>query len=168
MVQSIELARAGQNRNLHAIDENSTVCMYFSLALEDDSVIDSNFSGKPATFTMGDGNILAGFEALLVGLLPGQTCSFLVPPENGFGEHNSENLQTLKPDQFPAAMELSVGLVVSFSEFSENSLLGVIKVIDGDDIVVDFNHPLAGKSIVFKVEILSVAQIDAVVRIVAD
>ena len=59
------------------IDTGTTVTLHFSLALEDGCMVDSNFEGKPATFTIGDGNLLPGFESLLMGLVDGDEREFL-------------------------------------------------------------------------------------------
>lgn len=138
------------------ITRKSQVKLHFSLALEDGSIIDSNFDGTPARFCMGDGSLLSGFEDVLVGMHVGQGNSFVITPEHGFGQHNPSNLQTMKRNQFAPDMTLSVGLVVSFADAAKGELPGVISAIDEDEVVVDFNHPLAGKAIVFKVKIIEV------------
>ncbi len=138
------------------ISNASTVTLHFSLALEDGSIIDSNFEGEPATFTMGDGSLLSGFESVLLGLKKGQKSTFSITPEHGFGQHNPSNLQTIKRQQFAPDTELSIGLVMSFADAAKGELPGVISEINADDVVVDFNHPLAGKTIVFNVHIIKV------------
>jgi FKBP-type peptidyl-prolyl cis-trans isomerase SlpA len=87
----------------------------------------------------------------------GEHQTFTVTPENGFGQHNPANLQTLKRHQFGSDMVLEQGLVVSFSDAANTELPGVVKTIDGDDVVMDFNHPLAGVELKFEVEILAVS-----------
>lgn len=131
--------------------------MHFSLALEDGSIIDSNFTKAPARFTIGDGNLLPGFENQLIGLAAGDKATFRITPEQGFGQHNPSNVQHVKRKLFPADMELIPGLVVSFADAGRGQLPGVLATIDGDDVAVDFNHPLAGKLIVFAVHILDVS-----------
>ena len=144
------------------ITENSKVTLHFSLALEDGSIIDSNFEGAPATFTMGDGSLLPGFEDALVGLSIDQRSSFVIGPERGFGQRNPSNLQTLKRKEFATDMELSVGLVISFADAAKGELPGVISAFSDEEVIVDFNHPLAGKSILFEVQIISIETADAV------
>lgn len=139
------------------ITRNSRVTLYFSLALEDSSIIDSNFDGAPATFTMGDGSLLSGFEDVLIGMSVDQENSFLITPEHGFGQHNPSNLQTIKRKQFAPDMALSIGLVISFADAAKGELPGVISGIGEDEIIVDFNHPLAGKTITFDVHIVKIA-----------
>ena len=142
-------------------DENlitraSRVTLYFSLSLEDGAVIDSNFEQRPATLNIGDGNLPPGFEEHLLGLQVGQKASFTVLPEKAFGQHNPSNIQLIKRDTFAEDMALSEGLVVSFADAARGELPGVIQAIGEDEVRVNFNHPLAGKKLIFKVEIVAV------------
>lgn len=140
------------------ITENSLVTLHFSLALADGEVIDSNFHGNAATFQMGDGSLLEGFEACLLGLNVGDRETFHVPAEKAFGPHLEDNIQNFKRHQFGVDIVLEPGVVVSFADASGAELPGVVSRLDGDYVVVDFNHPLAGKDITFMVSILSIAE----------
>ncbi|MDG2017962.1 MAG: peptidylprolyl isomerase [Porticoccaceae bacterium] len=136
------------------IDQGVKVTMSFSLALENGELIDSNFDTQPATFIMGDGNLLPGFEVPLKGLKAGDKGEFVISPENAFGQRNPENMQQLARDNFDQE-SLNVGDVFSFQN-GEGELPGVIMEIGDDSIKVDFNHPLAGRNIIFKVDIVEV------------
>lgn len=139
------------------IGEGTRVTLHFSLSLEDGELIDSNFDGQPATFEVGDGNMLPGFERALFGLEPGSRASFTIPPEDGFGLHQQENIQRLSRGSFAADTVLEEGLVMSFDDRGQGELPGIISKIDSSFVWVDFNHPLAGRTIVFKVAIIDVA-----------
>ncbi|BFM10416.1 FKBP-type peptidyl-prolyl cis-trans isomerase [Simiduia litorea] len=138
------------------VAEGSQLTIHFSLALRDGSVIDSNFDAKPATFTLGDGNMLQGFERCLIGMREGQRESFVVLPEHGFGQSNPNNVQIIPRTAFAADMALAEGLVVSFADAQKAELPGVIKAFNVDQVTVDFNHPLAGQDIIFDVQVVSV------------
>lgn len=138
------------------IGTGATVSMHFRLSLEDGAVIDSTFEKSPAEFTVGDGKLLPGFEKKLMGMVAGQAQTFTVLPEEGFGQPNPNNLQSFRPDVFAKDMELAEGLVVSFADANKAELPGVVKSISADEVVVDFNHPLAGRNIQFEVDILAV------------
>ena len=137
------------------IDQGTKVTMSFSLALENGELIDSNFDAQPATFVIGDGNLLPGFEAPLKGLKAGEQGEFVISPENAFGQRNPENMQQLKRDNFDQE-SLHLGDVFSFQN-GEGELPGVIVEIGDEYVSVDFNHPLAGRNIIFKVDIVEVA-----------
>ncbi len=138
------------------VGEGTEVTLHFALKLADGVVIDSTFEGEPATFEVGDGNLLAGFEKVLQGLAAGVKNTFVVGPEEGFGQVNPNNVQEIPRDQFAADMELSEGLMLSFADAQKSELPGVVKSFDDNVVVIDFNHPLAGRDLHFEVEILAV------------
>jgi len=137
------------------------VTLHFSLALTDGSIVDSNFDGKPATFTVGDGNLLPGFEAALMGAKAGDTRECVLPASEAFGDSNPSNVQTFPRQQFARLLAnttdpVEPGTVLSFTDSGGNEIPGVLKQIGELTIVVDFNHPLAGREIVFRAQIISV------------
>ena len=138
------------------VAEGRRLSIHFALRLRDGSVVDSNFDGKPANFTLGDGNLLPGFERHLLGMTAGQRETYVVTPEQGFGQANPNNVQTFPRDTFAPDMELAEGLVVSFADAQKSELPGVVTGFTDVDVTVDFNHPLAGKDILFDVQIVSV------------
>ncbi|WP_439510688.1 FKBP-type peptidyl-prolyl cis-trans isomerase [Marinimicrobium koreense] len=138
------------------VGPGTTVTLHFSLRLEDGEEIDSNFDKDPATFTVGDGNLLPGFEKVLFGLMPGDKQEFTIPPEDGFGQHNPSNMQEMPRDQFGPDIELEEGLMLSFADAQKAELPGVVREFDDQRVLIDFNHPLAGRDILFKVAVLNV------------
>ncbi|MEP3350208.1 MAG: peptidylprolyl isomerase [Marinomonas sp.] len=139
---------------MSVITESSRVTLHFELSLEDGSIVDSNFSQTPASFVFGDGSLLPAFEEALLGMSVDQESSLVMPPEKAFGVHNESNIQRMPRSQF--AMDLEEGMVVSFADMSKNELPGVIAEIGDKEVVVDFNHPLAGRSLTFKVRIVAI------------
>lgn len=136
------------------IEQGIRVTLFFSLTLENGETVDSNFDSKPATFTLGDGNLLPGFEAPLVGLEAGAEGEFIIAPEHAFGQRNPENIQQLSRDNFEQET-LQIGDVFSFQN-GDGELPGVIAGIQENRVEVDFNHPLAGRRIIFTVKIVDV------------
>jgi len=131
------------------------VSLHFALHLQSGEVVDSNFDGNPASFTIGDGNLLPGFERRLFGLRSGEKAEYLIPPEDAFGQPNPGNIQRFSRSQF-VGTELAEGLVISFADAQKAELPGVIKAFDDTEVTVDFNHPLAGHSLLFSVHIVDV------------
>lgn len=141
---------------MNQIHENSKVTLNFALRLEDGATVDSTFERSPATLTVGDGNLPEGFEKHLLGLSSGDRRTIQVPPEDAFGQVNAANVQHFKREQFAQAGELEAGMVLSFQDAGGNELPGVVSTFDDHEVTVDFNHPLAGKTLEFEVEILEV------------
>lgn len=135
---------------------DTEVTLHFSLSLENGEAVDSNFGAAPATFVLGDGNMLPGFEQCLLGMKVGEQRSFRVPPEKGFGQANSNNVQTIDRAQFSPGIALAEGLVVAFADAAGGELPGVVKAVNEDVVEVDFNHPLAGRTITFVAHIIAI------------
>nr|WP_218173395.1 FKBP-type peptidyl-prolyl cis-trans isomerase [Pseudomonas gingeri] len=137
------------------IGQNTQVTLHFALRLENGDTVDSTFDKTPATFKVGDGSLLPGFEAALFGFKAGDKRSLTIPAENAFGQPNPQNVQIIPRSQFQG-MELSEGLLVIFNDAANTELPGVVKAFDDVEVTVDFNHPLAGKTLTFDVEIFEV------------
>ena len=138
------------------IQEGSSVTLHFSLLLPSGEEIDSTRNAKPATFVVGDGNLLPGFEASLMGKSTGYAEQIRLQPEHAFGERNDANIRLLPRDKFSElGNDLEEGLMVSFQS-PEGELPGVVIAVYEDTLKVDFNHPLSGREIIFDVAILDV------------
>jgi len=133
------------------VSEGTRVYLNFSVSLEDGSEVDTNFGGDPVDFVIGDGSLLPGFERRLFGMAAGERQMFTVSPENAFGQPNDNNLQFLPREQFDQDIELEIGLVFSFADASGGELPGMVIEFDEAEVTVDFNHPLAGRTIFFDV-----------------
>lgn len=138
------------------ISEGTRVTLNFALILDDGSEVDSNFEKEPASFAVGDGSLLPGFERALFGLKSGDEATLEIPPEDGFGQPNDNNFQTIKRDQFDVDSELQEGMVFSFADAAGGELPGVVKTFDAEEVTIDFNHPLAGRTLSFRVAIHNV------------
>ncbi|AIZ31602.1 peptidylprolyl isomerase [Pseudomonas sp. K1(2024)] len=137
------------------IGQNTEVTLHFALHLENGDTVDSTFDKAPATFKVGDGNLLPGFENALFGFKAGDERTLSIAPENAFGQPNPQNVQVMPRTQFEG-MELSDGLLVIFNDAANTELPGVVKAFDDNQVTIDFNHPLAGKTLSFEVKILDV------------
>lgn len=138
------------------IGPGSEVLMHFTLSLADGTVADSTRDGEPLRFVMGDGTLIEGLELVLYGLKVGDRQCLSIEPRDAFGFPNEENIHTMPRSEFPADMQLEPGLIVGFTTPSGEEVPGAIQEIKGDEVVVDFNHPLAGHEVIFDVEILEV------------
>jgi FKBP-type peptidyl-prolyl cis-trans isomerase SlpA len=133
------------------VSEGTRVFVNFSVSLADGSEVDTNFGGDPVDFVVGDGSLLPGFERLLFGMSAGERQMFTVSPENAFGQPNENNVQYLPRDHFDEEVELEIGLVYSFADASGGEVPGMIIAYDEEEVTVDFNHPLSGRTILFDV-----------------
>ena len=139
--------------NVVSVGEGTRVYLNFSVSLEDGSEVDTNFGQDSVCFVVGDGSLLPGFERLIFGMSPGERQMFVVPPENAFGQPNDSNVQVLPREQFDEDVELEIGLVFSFEDATGGEVPGMIISFDEEEVTVDFNHPLSGRTILFDVQI---------------
>ncbi|QQD17030.1 FKBP-type peptidyl-prolyl cis-trans isomerase [Spongiibacter nanhainus] len=139
-----------------AIGPDTQITLHFALKLDDGSEVDSTFSRAPATFSFGDGSLLPGVEAKLVGMTPGAKATLRLMPEDAFGQRNPNNIQRFARSDFAADLELEEGLMLSFADAAQSELPGVVASFDAEHVEVDFNHPLAGRELDFVVEIIDV------------
>lgn len=138
------------------IDKGTRITLNFALKFTDGEVIDTTFGKQPATLEIGDDNLPENFEAYLLGMKAGETATYNVPPEKAFGQHNPSNVQMFKRSDFSADMVLDPGVMISFADARQQELPGVVQHVEGDQVTIDFNHPLAGRTLVFEVEIIDV------------
>ena len=137
------------------IGSQTQVTLHFAIRLENGDLVDSTEGKAPATFCVGDGNLLPGFEQALFGLKAGDKRSLPISPEQGFGQPNPQNVQVMPRSQF-TDMPLSEGLLIIFQDAAKGELPGVVKAFDEQQVSIDFNHPLAGKPVRFEVEIIGI------------
>lgn len=140
------------------VAEGMRVKLHFALHLEDGSEVDSTWSRSPASFVVGDGNLPSELEKLLVGMSENEQLTRQMSADVLFGTPKEEHRVWLAQSDFPKHINLEVGMVVGFGGTStRGESVGVIKALSDDKkALVDFNHPLAGQTIIFKAEILQV------------
>ncbi|GAB6041290.1 FKBP-type peptidyl-prolyl cis-trans isomerase [Endothiovibrio diazotrophicus] len=140
------------------VEAGAQVTLHLRIALESGAVAEESFGKEPLTFTIGDGTMIEGLEKLLIGLKVGEQANFLVAPRDAFGMHDPDKVHLMERTEFPLAMseQLQPGQLVAFHTPAGDEMLGMIKELTIDRVEVDFNHPLAGRTIRFEVEILKV------------
>lgn len=142
---------------LNTISASSEVLMHFSICLADGSAVDSSkVDNKPAKFVMGDGSLTANFENCLLGLQKGESKTFTLAPEDAFGLPNPDNIHHLELSKFSSEVPAEVGTIISFTQPDGTELPGIIREVVADSVTVDFNHPLAGQTLTFEVDVLEV------------
>ncbi|MGL5037317.1 MAG: FKBP-type peptidyl-prolyl cis-trans isomerase [Aeromonas sp.] len=139
------------------IGASSSVLFHFCIKLEDGSVADSTAAqGKPVRLRMGGGSLTPTFEQCLLGLHQGEAKCFTLAPEQAFGLVSSDHIYHLDRAKLGADVVPKVGAIMLFDKPDGSELPGMIRAVTGQAVTVDFNHPLAGHTVTFEVEILAV------------
>lgn len=133
-----------------------TVKVHYTGRLVDGTEFDSSRGLEPLEVTLGEGETIQGFEAALVGMVPGEQKSVTIPCDAAYGERNEAMTQTLPRAVIPDDIDLSVGMVLNARGPDEQTVSFVIAGFDDDNVTVDGNHPLAGQDLVFDLELVAV------------
>ncbi len=134
----------------------SRVCMHFSLSLPDGSEAVSTFGEEPMEFTMGDGTLSEGLELALYGLRPGEDQTLRLNGNEVYGPRDAKNIQQVSLDRFPKGLAPEPGLIIAFTTPDGDEVPAAILEVNDNEAQVDFNHPLAGREVVFRTHILVV------------
>ena len=138
------------------IAANKAVSIDYTLTNDAGEVIDSSAGGAPLVYLQGAGNIIPGLEKALEGKAVGDELTVAVEPEDAYGEYAAELVSTLSRSMFEGVDELEVGMQFHASAPDGQMQIVTIRELDGDDVIVDGNHPLAGQRLNFKVKVVNV------------
>jgi FKBP-type peptidyl-prolyl cis-trans isomerase SlyD len=144
------------SRKDESIAAGKVVTLAYSLRDEEGDVLDSSEDDGPLVYLHGQDNIVPGLEKALTGKTVGEKLRVVVPPEEGYGEWDEEGVQVLARGTFPPEVELEVGLQLVMEDEDGDPMPFWIAEIAGDDVTIDFNHPLAGAQLDFDVEVLAI------------
>jgi peptidylprolyl isomerase len=137
--------------------EGDLVKVHYTGNLEDGTEFDSSSDKEPLEFTIGKGEVIPGFEQAVSGMSPGESKTVTVPPGQAYGQHKEEMVAVLERKDVPADIELAVGNHLEVSQENGDSFPVMVTDLSDTAVTLDANHPLAGKSLVFKITLLEVA-----------
>jgi FKBP-type peptidyl-prolyl cis-trans isomerase SlpA len=137
------------------IDVNSTVTVNYTGKLEDGTVFDSSLieGREPLSATLGQGSLIPGFEKGLLGMSEGETKTITIPHTEAYGEVNDQLVGEVPKDRVPENIEVGQMLQSMTPQGPMNVL---VKEVHDDHVILDANHPLAGKNLIFDLEVISV------------
>jgi FKBP-type peptidyl-prolyl cis-trans isomerase SlpA len=136
---------------------DSLVTLHYRVATADDTEVVATFGATPATLQLGSGELAPTLEACLEDLPVGEHHVFLLEPAQAFGPHNPELVKRLPKSELPKGGEgIEPLTLVEFEAPNGAKFAGLVRELDATSALVDFNHPLAGKSIRFEVEVIGI------------
>ncbi|WP_022670083.1 FKBP-type peptidyl-prolyl cis-trans isomerase [Hippea alviniae] len=138
------------------VESGKTVQMHYVGRLDDGTIFDSSEGKEPLEFVFGEGSIIPALERELEGMEEGEKKQVVVKAEDAYGQRNPEAVQKVSKDQLPPEIEPKVGMQLLAQTQTANIPVTIIEV-EEDTITIDFNHPLAGKDLIFDVEIVKVS-----------
>ena len=141
---------------MKTVNSDSRLLLLFKLELEDGTEIESNFDDEPIEFQIGDGSLTSGMEDALMDKASGDTVSATLSPELAFGLPDENNIHAMPKTDFPDDMPPEVNQVIAFDGPDDSEILGTIVEIQQDEVLVDFSHPLSGRTIKFTAKITEI------------
>jgi FKBP-type peptidyl-prolyl cis-trans isomerase SlyD len=137
------------------VANNMAVSIHYTLTNDEGEVIDSSIGSDALVYLHGKGNIISGLEKELIGKEVGEQFTVRIPAEDAYGEFMPERVQVIPRSMFEGIDHLEVGMQFHADVSSGPGVVAIVD-IDGDDITIDGNHPLAGVPLTFDVEIVNV------------
>ncbi|MCW8882858.1 MAG: peptidylprolyl isomerase [Sedimenticola sp.] len=134
-----------------------TVKVHYTGTLEDGTQFDSSAGREPLEFTLGQGQVIPGFEQALEQMTVGETKTINIPADQAYGPHQPELVQKVEREQIPAEIELALGVQLQAQGPDGQVFRLVVVELDETSATLDGNHPLAGKALTFELELVEIA-----------
>jgi peptidylprolyl isomerase len=137
--------------------KGDTVKVHYTGSIEDGKVFDTSRQRGPREFTLGAGRILGAFEEAVEGMAAGEAKTVRVPYREAFGERNEDLVVRVERSRFPSGLRPEVGLPMNIRHRDGSMLDVFVTEVTEETVTLDGNHPLAGKDLIFEIELLEIA-----------
>ncbi len=131
--------------------------LHYTGSFTDGTVFDSSSDQEPLEFTIGQHMVIPGFENGVVGMEVGDSKKFNIPAEEAYGLHREDLLTVIGRSQMPADIDLKIGMVLQVRTPEGEIAHVIVQDMDNEKVTLDFNHPLAGKDLIFEVKLVKIS-----------
>jgi len=131
-----------------------TVKVHYTGKLEDGTVFDTSINRDPLQFTIGEGQIIPGFEQAVVGMNPGESKTTKVPADKAYGSHHKEKVLVVDRNQLPVDLKPEVGQKLQIRRTDGQIIIVTVTAVSESSVTLDANHPLAGKDLAFDIHLI--------------
>jgi FKBP-type peptidyl-prolyl cis-trans isomerase 2 len=131
-----------------------TVKVHYTGKLEDGTVFDTSINRDPLQFTIGEGQIIPGFEQAVVGMNPGESKTTKVPADKAYGSHHKEEVLVVDRNQFPVDLKPEIGQKLQIRRTDGQTIVVTVTDVSESSVTLDANHPLAGKDLTFDIQLI--------------
>ncbi len=142
---------------MQQVKNGDTVRVHYHGKLTDGSTFDSSEGRDPLEFTVGNGQVIKGFDDALVNMQPGDKKTVNIPVDQAYGHRNDDMIMEYPKAEFPADMNPQVGMELHMSDNMGNVFPVVVTAVEEETVLLDANHPLAGQDLTFDIELVSIA-----------
>ncbi len=133
-----------------------TVRIHYTGTLSDGSTFDSSEGRDPLEFKLGTGQVIPGFDKAVTGMNVGEAQTVEIPADDAYGAHDPNQQQAFPRDQVPAEIPLDIGTQLQLSGPQGQPIMVTVAEVTDTDVILDANHPLAGKDLTFKIELVEI------------
>jgi len=143
---------------MEAVKSGDKVRVSYTGRSEDGQVFESSVGLMPLTFIIGAGEVVKGFEDAVIGMHPGEHKTVTVEPEDGFGMYDEALVVEVPLEDLPDSLRIQVGMDFEMEDDEGNVLPAVVIEIMDDAILIDANSPLAGKRVIYDIDLLEIVR----------
>jgi len=140
-----------------SVKKGDTVKIHYTGRIKDGQVFDSSKEREPIEFEIGSGRVIAGVDKGVIGMKPGEKKEVTVPPQEGYGEYEQKLLIDVPMDKMPEDIKPEVGMRLQIVNDMGQPLPVLVTEVNDESVKLDANHPLAGKDLVFNIELVEIA-----------
>ena len=136
--------------------QGDTVIVHYTGKLANGTIFDSSHNRHPLRFTLGQGQVIAGFEQSVIGMSKGETKKAVIPVDQAYGPRRDDMIITIDRSQLPPGLNASVGQRLELTQENDQTILVTVMASTEKTMTLDANHPLAGKELTFDLELLDI------------
>lgn len=138
-------------------ENGNTVKVHYTGTLDDGTIFDTSLEREPLEFTLGEKQMIPGFEAGVLGMEVDETKTVKIASDDAYGQHHDERIIEIPRSEVPADMTIQVGQTLELASPEGQSVIVQVKAITDDIVTLDANHPLAGKDLNFEIKLIEIA-----------
>lgn len=136
--------------------QGDTVKIHYTGKLEDGSVFDTSIDRDPLQFTIGENQVIPGFEKGVTGMEINESKTITIPMDEAYGPHREEMVLNIPRDQFPPDIEPKIGQQLQLSQADGKTMIAIVTQLSESNVTTDANHPLAGETLIFDIQLIEI------------
>jgi peptidylprolyl isomerase len=144
---------------LEKVENGAYISVQYTGTLGNGDIFDSSQGRQPLEIHMGAGQMIKGFEAQLMGMVLNEKKVFTLNPEDAYGQRNTDMMQSVPRSEVPPDLDVQVGMIVGLVNQEGHRIPALIVEMDDEQLTLDLNHPLAGETLTFDIEVVGISSI---------
>ncbi len=136
--------------------DGDTVRVHYTAKLEDGKIVDTTADQDPWQFTLGEGRVIPGLEEAIIGMSAGELQTVKVSSDRAYGPHRKERILVIDRDRFPKHITPEIGQHLRIPQQDGTTATVTVTAVTESEVTIDGNHPLAGKDLIFEIELIEI------------